>query len=188
MTDPLQDVTAVVTPVANQDIVFHITEDGDRRKISFWSSKNPDEKRGRQYNTENLKISGNPIFVNSGLPNLAAVAYKNPHTDQDEVRVYYVHQNSLTVREIRRTGDGDWYEGQVFNQQSTDIAATSGLTANVVTIRTKVSDGNCDHDPVYKTEYQLKVYYQRKPDVLNVSYSVLSQSDENWATRNGVNQ
>ncbi|RSL67561.1 hypothetical protein CEP53_002975 [Fusarium sp. AF-6] len=156
MTNPLQDVTAIVTPVANQDIVFHITKDGDHRKISCYL--------------------------------LAAVAYKNPHTDQDEVRVYYVHQNSLTVREIRRTGDGDWYEGQVFNQQSTDIATTSGLTANVVAIRTRVFNGNCDHDPVYKTEYQLKVYYQRKPDVLNVSYSVLSQSDENWATRNGVNQ
>ncbi|KAH7252875.1 hypothetical protein FSOLCH5_013731 [Fusarium solani] len=179
MTDTLQDVTAVVTEVSNQDIVFHVTRDF---KISYWSSKTSDETQGEQYNSENLKINGNPVIVNSKLPILAAVAYKNPNTKEDEVRVYYVGEKSLTLREIRRTGKGKWYDGQVFNQQSYDIAENSGLTANVVA----VNKGSCEDNP--RKEWQLKVYYQRKADILNVVYNVLNQSGENWSTRYGVNE
>ncbi|KAM0418968.1 hypothetical protein ACHAPT_012126 [Fusarium lateritium] len=170
MTAPLQDVTAVVTP-SDQDIVFHVNSSG---VISYWSSRSADETEGEQYNTDNLKINGSPISVNPKLPILAAVAYRRPHSEVDEVRVYYVDEKTLTIREIRRNGrsNAKWEVGQVFNQQQYQIAPNSGLTANVVS--------TCNNG------LQLKVYYQRDVDKLNVVYNVLTQAGENWSTRYDV--
>ncbi|RSM15137.1 hypothetical protein CDV31_005071 [Fusarium ambrosium] len=182
MTDILQDITAVVTEVNNQDIVFHVTRD---YKISYWSSKASDEEEGQQYNSDNLKINGDPVIVNSKLPILASVSYKDPHPDgKDEVCVYCVSEKSLTLRELRRAGDGEWRDGKVFNQQSYDIAENSGLTANVITVPKK--DCGCESDP--DNEYQLKVYFQRRPDIINVVYTVLNKTREHWSTRYGVNE
>lgn len=77
-----KDVAAVVTPLANQDIVFHINSD---LSITYWSSKTSDETQGEQYNASNLKVNGNPIYVNKDLPVLAAVAYSGSGCNQDEV-------------------------------------------------------------------------------------------------------
>jgi hypothetical protein len=49
-----------------------------------------------------------------------------------------------------------------------------------------VNKGSCEDNP--RKEWQLKVYYQRKADILNVVYNVLNQSGENWSTRYGVNE
>lgn len=77
-----KDVAAVVTPLANQDIVFHINPD---LSITYWSSKTSDETQCEQYTASNLKVNGNPIYVNKELPVLAAVAYSDSGCNQDEV-------------------------------------------------------------------------------------------------------
>ncbi|KAJ4256885.1 hypothetical protein NW762_008981 [Fusarium torreyae] len=174
MTSQLQDVATVATPVAQQDIVFHVTADYN---ISYWSSKTQDETQGEQYNSDNLKVEGNYIYVNRDLPILAAVAYKNG-SNQDVVRVFYVGQSDLTLRELRRIGPpgSKWSHGQVLNGKEYDIAPKSGLTANVVETNNQV---------------QLKVFYQKKTDKLNVSYSVLAvdktwRVQDDWSNRANV--
>ncbi|KAF4983233.1 hypothetical protein FDECE_17345 [Fusarium decemcellulare] len=176
MTSQLQDVATVATPVAQQDIVFHITAD---YYISYWSSKTQDETEGEQYNSDNLKVEGNKIYVNKDLPILAAVAYKNG-IGQDVVRVFYVGQSDLTLRELRRVGPpgSKWSHGQVLNSKDYDIAQKSGLTANVVETNNQV---------------QLKVFYQKRPDKLSVSYSVLAvdktwRTQDDWSNRYDVTQ
>ncbi|KAF5630162.1 uncharacterized protein FTJAE_8313 [Fusarium tjaetaba] len=162
MSSQLQDVATVATPVAEQDIVFHVTED---YRISYWTSKTQDETQDEQYNSENLKVEGNYVYVNKELPILAAVAYKNG-SEQDVVRVFYVDQSKLELRELSRVGKpgSKWSHGQVLKSKSVDIAPKSGLTANVVETNNQV---------------QLKVFYQKRTDELSVSYSVLAV-DKTW--------
>ncbi|KAJ4148612.1 hypothetical protein LMH87_003074 [Akanthomyces muscarius] len=171
MTSLAQDVAAVVTPLANQDIVFHINPD---LSITYWSSKTSDETQCEQYTASNLKVNGNPIYVNKELPVLAAVAYSDSGCNQDEVRVYYVAQNKFVLRELRRTGGSDakWTDGQVFNNQQNGIAKESGLTANVV----QTQGGR---------QQQLKLFYQREAGQLNVTYNVIGTNDV-WTNRADV--
>ncbi|RKL43243.1 hypothetical protein BFJ72_g4656 [Fusarium proliferatum] len=175
MTSQLQDVATVATPIAQQDIVFHVNADFT---ISYWSSKTQDENKREQYNSDNLKVSGNYITVNKELPILAAVAYQNG-SDQDVVRVFYVGQGSdFYLRELRRVGPpgSKWVDGESLNSKEWDIAPKSGLTANVV------QTGN---------QVQLKVFYQKKTDKLSVAYSVLAvgkdwKLDDDWSNRANV--
>ncbi|KAF5717622.1 hypothetical protein FMUND_5663 [Fusarium mundagurra] len=162
----LKDVATVATPIAQQDIIFHVTADNS---IAYWSSKTQDETEGEQYNSDNLKVDGNKIYVNKNLPILAAVAYMNKN-GQDEVRVFYVDKEKRKLREVRRIGPSGskWSIGQVLNNKDYDIAPNSGLTANVV----ETQNG----------KRQLKVFYQKETDQLSVSYSVLAV-DNVWSTR-----
>ncbi|RSL73656.1 hypothetical protein CEP54_000052 [Fusarium duplospermum] len=176
MSSQLQDVATVATSVAQQDIVFHVTSDF---YISYWSSKTQDETEDEQYNSDNLKIDGNKIYVNKELPIVAAVAYKNG-SDQDVVRVFYVDPSNFTLREIRRVGPpgSKWQYGQVLNSKAFNIAQKSGLTANVVETNGQV---------------QLKVFYQKETDKLSVVYSVLAvdktwRVKDDWSNRNDVTQ
>ncbi|KAF5536497.1 hypothetical protein FPHYL_12959 [Fusarium phyllophilum] len=165
MSSQLQDVATVATPVARQDIVFHVTEDF---KISYWSSKTQDETEDEQYNSDNLKVEGNAIYVNKELPILAAVAYKNG-SGEDVVRVFFVDQSEFALREVRRVGPAGskWSHGQVLRSKEYDIASKSGLTANVVETNNQV---------------QLKVFYQKRTNKLSVAYSVLAV-DKAWTIK-----
>ena len=91
-----------------------------------------------------------------------------------QVRVYYVDANQLRIREIKLTGDGDWENGKLFNNQPALISKASGISANVV-----IWD--------YGAKYgQLKVYYTSDQGYVNVIYSNLNQG--NWSIRSEINQ
>ncbi|RBQ77807.1 hypothetical protein FVER14953_21645 [Fusarium verticillioides] len=159
-------------PLAKQDIVFHVQADFT---IAYWSSKKQDENLREQYDTANLKVSGNYIKVNPELPILAAVAYEN--SGQDVVRVFYVGQD-FYLRELRRVGEpgSKWYDGESLNSKEWDIDSKSGLTANIVKTGSMA---------------QLKVFYQKKPNKLSVAYSVLNfvqdwEARDDWSNRANV--
>ncbi|KAL5599249.1 hypothetical protein FOVSG1_007061 [Fusarium oxysporum f. sp. vasinfectum] len=164
MSSQLQDVATVAAPVAQKDIIFHVTAD---YSIAYWSSRAQDETVGRQYDSEDLTVNGDNIKVNKDLPIIAAVAYKNGD-GHDEVRVFYVDATKFCLREVRRIGDenSNWSHGRVLNSKAYELNAKSGLTANVV------NTGN--------GKTQLKVYYQRNSNRLSLSYSVLAV-DNKWS-------
>ncbi|EMT64369.1 hypothetical protein FOC4_g10010867 [Fusarium odoratissimum] len=177
MSSQLQDVATVAAPVAQKDIIFHVTAD---YSIAYWSSRAQDETVGRQYDSEDLTVNGDNIKVNKDLPIIAAVAYKNGD-GHDEVRVFYVDATKFCLREVRRIGDenSNWSHGRVLNSKAYELNAKSGLTANVV------NTGN--------GKTQLKVYYQRNSNRLSLSYSVLAVDNkwslqEEWSNRTDVTQ
>ncbi|KAF4332283.1 hypothetical protein FBEOM_13922 [Fusarium beomiforme] len=177
MSSQLQDVACVAAPVAQKDIIFHVTADYN---IAYWSSRTQDETIDRQYDSEDLNVNGDNITVNKALPIIAAVAYKNG-SGLDEVRVFYVDANKFKLREVRRIGDENapWVHGRVLNSKAYELNEKSGLTANVV----NTNNG--------KT--QLKVYFQRNPNRLSLCYSVLAinnswSTQEDWSNRTDVTQ
>ncbi|CAH0045806.1 unnamed protein product [Clonostachys solani] len=170
-----ENVSGIQSFRAGQDIIFYVTKD---YAISYYTSRDPDEVHGQQYDRSTLKVSGNTIRVNKALPIIAAVAYTNPNPcaagglGDDEIRVYYVDADSFTLRELKRSGPpspNTWQYGQEFIGKNLDIYQHSGLTANVVPVNNK---------------HQLKVYYEKRDEQLSVAYRVLGTED--WSIRNDV--
>ncbi|KAF4336565.1 hypothetical protein FBEOM_9549 [Fusarium beomiforme] len=172
----IQHMTAVAQPDGNT-ILFQVNE---QYELIFYESQTPSEKIPRKkYDLNTLTVNGSPIKVNKNLPVIAAVAFTHPDScgGKPQVRVYYVHRDELSLREVYRVGghDDEWKDGMDFNDKSFTISQISGLTANVF------------QPPSEKKNFIVKVYYQRDnaDSYADVVYNIVGVSDE-WGTRPNV--
>ncbi|KAL9111872.1 MAG: hypothetical protein Q9227_003722 [Pyrenula ochraceoflavens] len=170
------DLSAVTTRDASgnsKDLLFTVRPRGTQYVLSYFQSQDPNEARRRYYTPENITFGGEPIYVNPALPIVSAVAFFDFKKQTEEVRVYYVHSNSLQIRELKRSGcDGKWEPGEAFNNKEMELAQTSGITANVVSWDRQSKNG------------QLKVYFTNEKGFLSLMYNDLDEDE--WIPRNNI--
>ncbi|KAF4438073.1 hypothetical protein FACUT_5236 [Fusarium acutatum] len=111
-----EDVVAIDT--GKNGLLFYVAPDeNDDNRLSYLESPNSNGvgdykvvKIDSAWDTRENKNKG--IIVSEKNKQVAAVTWKNKQ-NAIEIRAYYVSRGSEQLREVCKTGDGDWYIGSL---------------------------------------------------------------------------
>ncbi|KAM6520099.1 hypothetical protein FALCPG4_013651 [Fusarium falciforme] len=180
------DVVAIDT--SNGSLLFYVAPDRNDSRLSYLES--PDAKGGGNYEVQKIftaadkakKNKKENIIVSPNNKQVAAVTWHSAEGIQ--VRVYYVNENEH-LREVCKTGDGDWYIGALgFKGNTIKIRPNTSISASVHAY--SPSHSSPSHSS--PSHYSLRVFaaednqinHRKLPQISVFRYVVNESSESTW--------